>query len=50
MTRYLFSGNMLENCTDADLDPLYVSHISVGAGSVPVSIDWASAPGGGNPL
>lgn len=49
MTRYVFSGNMLENCTDADLDPLYVSHISVGAGSVPVLIDWAAAAGGVNP-
>lgn len=49
MTRYLFPGNMLENCTDADLDSIYLSHISVGAGSTPVLIDWAAAAGGFNP-
>lgn len=49
MTRYIFPGNMLENCTDADLDAMYVSHISVGVASVPVLIDWAAAAGGANP-
>lgn len=49
MTRYVFPGNMLENCTDADLDNFYPSHISVGAGSTPVFVDW-DAIGGANPF
>lgn len=49
MTRYIFPGNMIENCTDADLDAMYVSHISVGVASTPVLIDWAAAAGGANP-
>lgn len=49
MTNYVFPGNMLENCTDADLDTIYPSHISVGVGSTPVLIDWSTAPGGANP-